>query len=326
VRARLGLVLVVGLVACNDKSTVVSDLAPVVDGEAPSDLAIAVPDANARFYSVAELKACGAATDADCARLLACDPTGLRARFGELGGCNDRMLPVCLRRLSAPSSGVTVAGLHDCAVDLAALGCGDYFNGNTPASCRPVGLLSVGLACGDGTQCKTGFCYRANPDVSLCGTCGLARVVGATCGATQPTGYQCGPGLTCGGGACVTPAVPGGDCTQRACGANLSCVSGACVAPGGIGDACQMGMRMCDLTRGLVCNLDTDRCAVAQMVDVGADCTGARVCGPDGYCNQGTCVPRVEDERACLKSGAPCRAPYLCVGNVCTLPDPLSCS
>jgi len=261
-------------------------------------------------------EACDRRAAAYCARVEACSPHALAARWGDRFNCLQRERASCLQRLGAPGSRDTPSFEAGCALALPQQSCVGLF-ANVPvlACVAPPGGVDDGFHCVTDGQCQSGTCNLGASTV--CGICGAPARAGEACDARS-----CARGLVCASSpaVCVALGLAGAACdAAHPCALGFSCV-GAGTMPGG----CQPAIAVeggdcdpqaataasCDVDRELVCDAATMKC-VATVERPGLLDDGA-ACGPS--------------RGASGASGPACTAPAKCVGGVCTLPDPARCN
>lgn len=289
---------------------------------------------------------CAAYAESYCNKAQACADIYVRLGYGDVATCKSRFADVCKLTVRAPSNGFTADFLTKCVASVPGATCDDLFNGGQTAQCvPPPGLVEDGKACGDDSQCKSGFC-ALDDSVATCGTCGPKPAEGGSCVAND-----CPTGLHCASGKCVKSGVAGSTCGADApCGAFLDCVGGKCQAQAqNVGDACDdKGGISCDFRRGAVCI--GKKCEKLLLVAEGKECglhmSGLKVddvtlCEKSGWCDGldvakgkflGTCKPAAKDGEACktsgsdLSSGPNCLPTATCIASVCRLRDPAACT
>ena len=290
----------------------------------------------------AAVAACTGVSTASCARLGACYPNDLSARYGDGGVCIARTSLPCVASLDVPHSGRTTADEVACAATFASQSCGDFLNGDMTDACAPVsGSLGSGSPCAFSSQCQSRFCGL--PLTSACGTCQSTPALDASCADLS----SCGVDLNCYKSHCIRYSEDGGVCSDlQACGEGLSCVmaadagTGTCQPEGQtVGAACDAKHETaaaCSLAKGLYCVADkksaSDKtCQPVTTVGAGQPCDylpggGYNVCVDDSFCYKfptgdggvaGTCVANAKDGAKCnTVSGPDCDRPARCVGSV----------
>jgi len=308
-------------------------------GEAPADAAPS-PDA-------APAQPCEHAL-ALCTKLAECAPFLLAAGYGDLAGCADRLLKVCVAQSQSDGSGMTLDHILACEAALASATCDDVFANNVPA-CNFRGSYLDGAACGDSSQCASGFCNHAG---NLCGVCAPRGGSGTAC----PSGGndECATGLVCSSGkVCAAPARPGTACDD----ATAPCLAGSfcttaktCALTVAAGAECPGAYF--DARNGTFCfgksTPDSPQLA-AQIGAAGkgetcglAPATGAppTLCAPGsvaackassgsiqlfGIPTDGTCVALTEDGYTCDATKPPCSAGAQCIAGTCQIPSGRYC-
>lgn len=323
-------------IACSSKTASAPDAGPSTGRDAgksghdagiPVDAAVAV---------------CNGVSIASCARLGACYPDDLSARYGDGGACIERTSLPCVASLQVPHSGRTTADEVACAASFASQSCGDFLNGDTTDACAPVaGSLGSGSACAFSSQCQSQFCGL--PLTSSCGVCQSTPAPDASCADLS----SCGNNLSCYKFHCVRYTADGGVCSGlQGCGEGLSCVmaadagTGTCQPEGQTtGAACDSKHEIaaaCSLAKGLYC-VDDKRsakdktCQPVTTVGAGQPCGyltggGYNVCVDDSSCYKvatadggvaGACVANAKDGAKCnTASGPDCDRPARCVGSL----------
>ena len=155
-----------------------------------------------------------------------------------------------------------------------------------------VGSTADGAACQKNEECKSAFCNQTSQDCP--GVCAPQVASGAACKQSQ----ECSGTLVCSGGKCVDnlPSKKGGSCD------NLICDT------------------------GLYCDSTTANPVCAELVAIGAPCSGGgnggTKCAGDGLCSTdiktgaSTCVARAKLGDTCGGPGATdCEAGLVCVPN-----------
>lgn len=282
--------------------------------------------------SVTAAQASADAATAFCARIQSCAPAYLSIGYGDVATCNTRFAKSILPSIGANGSAATPAMLETCAKAIANASCGDLLSRNLPAECRKPGTLADGSACATDDQCLNMRCKVA-PN-AVCGTCGSHAAAGASCAVDE----DCDFGAKCVNGTCAAYGKQGDPCSAtRPCRADLACRSGSCAAPAATGDACT-AFEECDVLHGVGCNPVTKKCEAFSFAQPGNACgfvsSQIVVCqGPGGDCvgatqqnPKGTCKAPAADGAACDNTNGPlCASPAVCMGGICTLPDPAAC-
>jgi hypothetical protein len=275
-------------------------------------------------------------------------------------GDEDRYVQACVLELNAPGA-VAVSALEQCtdAVDGAKATCGTVDDVACPSA---TGTLATGSPCGEGIQCRTGYCKASDP-TSRCGVCtdripagqpcssGDACAYGTSCvsgtgdtptctakplkndvgGSCSAPGTACKDGLRCdlGSGTCVALGAAGAACgTHDDCESQLRCVGGTCAPAKGAGQACSSG----ECAPGLGCDLQSKTCSALVTVEPGQPCDYAVNLCRVGFCQlttslTGTCPAVIPDGQPCdaTSGSATCGAEASCVNGACAIFDPSSC-
>lgn len=289
-----------------------------------------------------------------CDKANACASFFIQVTWGDAALCKTRLNDACLRSAKAPNTGVTAASFDKCVKAIPAITCDDFFNGVPIADCQVTGTQDDGKTCGDGAQCKSGFCAWGG---STCGTCSPKVTEGGAC-----VSSSCPDGLDCVSGKCQKPVAAGGACSvDKPCGSNLSCVTGSCLKTIDVeGAACddkEATAPKCDFTKSLACI--ANKCMKFRIVTTGGECgiradltksppliSDLMVCDKGGYCKGvdtakgvllGTCAPVAGDGQPCnpkastFGEGPGCINPATCVPTgagtegVCKIIDPGTC-
>jgi hypothetical protein len=297
-----------------------------------------------------------AATDlamAYCGRIAACAPLFLQVGYGDMATCVSRSTTAFTSTLTAPNTGWTAAAAEACASAIPMASCDDTLGNDLPAACHaPPGQLAVGAACGDGSQCASGYCNLGTS--GKCGTCAAAT---GGAGAACYRDGDCMTGMTCVGanlntgntaatskptaGACATPGASGAACSAMApCKATLACIGGTCTATEAAGASCTQDpdtFGACAKLAGDYCSAETGgTCKTLGTAAVSQACGGVdgtlTVCSAGGTCvvtglaTSGTCVAPAADFGNCVSSnGAGCLSPAQCVSGTCVTPTPSEC-
>jgi hypothetical protein len=228
-----------------------------------------------RFRLQSDAKASGCDLAAKlCTKLAACAPFLLKAVYGDVTTCSDRLTLACTEQSRSTGSGMTANNLQHCADALDTAACKDVFANNVPA-CTFHGTLPDGATCGDGSQCVSGFCSQGG---SLCGVCAAKGAAGSAC----PSGSndECQTGLVCSSGK-------------------------ICAQPAAVGLICDDTTQPC-LT-GLFCTAAAKTCALT--VPAGQDCPGAYFNFVDGtLCSAKSSAanPQVGTQIGTASAGQPC--------------------
>ncbi|HEV3032902.1 MAG TPA: hypothetical protein VG319_14735, partial [Polyangia bacterium] len=131
------------------------------------------------------IEACAAVAKATCDKRVSCsnkiDATGVGIvrQFGTMAECLTRQALQCLNAFRAPGSGHSLATEQECVAAFASYSCPDFFADAVPTPCQPAGSRVNGAACAFNAQCKSTFCTGEKN--AVCGTCGPAPSVGASC-------------------------------------------------------------------------------------------------------------------------------------------------
>lgn len=273
---------------------------------------------------------------AACDRIVACSPLLGKVSYGDTATCIATLKRAALASVTAPSTALTPAHAIACADKLRSIACNDLFDGKLPAACAPVpGGLAIGAACGDASQCQSGFC--ATPATTTCGTCAVPPAAGQPC-----VSGECPSALKCVAGTCRAPASAGAACgTDQPCGTSLTCVDGQCRNQGKIGDACDLQGKtapVCDLlgaaavcANGKTCEALTlaaagDACGVVDKTLVA--CSARTYCAKTATDIKGVCSARSAEGSGCKEEtdgGPTCVEGLTCVSGVCKFADPALC-
>jgi hypothetical protein len=284
--------------------------------------------------------ACDKLAQARCGHLELCAPFDLEHVRGGMAQCVADEQAVCLNRLAAPGTTLRHTHVTTCATFLAGLACheipfGDVLpddKGNVACE-PPPGPTKTLLACGDDSQCATGYCRKAS--TSACGKCESRKQLGEGCNEDDDCDGFAACAATSTVKKCTKAVTFDLDCTKSECVPPFMCQAGTCVAGGVQGDPCTTSPQNCKQGMGLCCDANTKTCVDTPVVDIGAVCGyidgSFVVCDYGAACvlkagGQGTCkkVPAVGE--ACDSSAAqPCRAPALCTNGKCALSDPRVC-
>lgn len=278
---------------------------------------------------------CASLADTICKSAEQCSPSVVSVQYGDAATCIARYVLACQAATTASGASVKPADYAACASAYAQLDCTHLmavFNGRpSPAACLVYGSRADGKACGQSTQCASGYCQ---PNSVTCGTCEEHQPAGAACKFIS----DCKSGLTClaSNAHCGQPEPAGASCKfSTDCALGLVCTSaGKCGKPGQAGASCTT-LTDCDVMQGLACNAQK-ACAPAGFAKAGEACglvNGSFVaCEGGAYCpipqgqTQGSCKAPAPDGAACsLAQGPPCLAPAACINGTCRLPDPASC-
>jgi hypothetical protein len=268
-RDTIFLVAILTIPACGGSSSIATTPmdAAAVDPDAPAG------DTGAPGGSDAKASGCDLAAKL-CTKLAACAPFLLKAVYGDVTTCSDRLTLACTEQSRSTGSGMTANNLQHCADALDTAACKDVFANNVPA-CTFHGTLPDGATCGDGSQCVSGFCSQGG---SLCGVCAAKGAAGSAC----PSGSndECQTGLVCSSGK-------------------------ICAQPAAVGLICDDTTQPC-LT-GLFCTAAAKTCALT--VPAGQDCPGAYFNFVDGtLCSAKSSAanPQVGTQIGTASAGQPC--------------------
>ncbi len=278
-----------------------------------------------------------------CDKLSQCAPFLLAAGYGDVTQCSARLTNVCTEQASSDGSGMTRASIQACKAALATATCDDVF-GNRLAECAFRGSFADGTACGDNSQCASGFCNRSG---NLCGACSAKQPVGAAC----PSGSndECQTGLVCSTGkVCASPATVGGPCddkTQPCLYGSFCTTAKTCARTVAVGESCPGAY--INIADGTFC---TGRDAVAKSFGTaasGQECglapgagKPATLCAPGGVpaCTplsdsipvlgmptHGMCAAGISDGFTCTAASV-CMAGAQCIAGTCQIPSGKLCS
>lgn len=287
-------------------------------------------------------QACAAYAAAQCGRLSACNAFSLQTEYKDMADCVSRQQALCKPRVTWNGTAETPDTIAACAQALTGLSCADFRGGGTflPAACMKAGMLANGTACGDGHQCKSGYCNLANQ--SSCGKCADRTAAGANCTSSD----ECQGGMVCAGTIsittkrkCVKPVGMGEACSaDLPCQATLYCGGDKKCAPELKESNACAGTSFCG--PGLYCNISVkpNKCAPYKLAQAGDSCNVAAG-APPVKCTGGSscfgaagakkCVAPAADNAACDRTptdkGPGCQSGATCVNKVCTVADPGSC-
>jgi hypothetical protein len=290
--------------------------------------------------SVSADQACTDAANALCAKLNMCSALFVQIVFGDVSTCVSRSHAPCASGLSAHGTGASPSTLEACAQAIPGASCTDVLSHNTPAACKPLmGQLANGTACGDSSQCQSGYCNQGTGigQKSTCGVCGTQAAAGGACKVDDdcPYGAKCNTAQVC-----VTLGAAGATCDgTHPCQGTLACKGGTCATPDAAGQACTVDAsgQSCDTNQGQFCNLTNKVCQMIGTAGPGQPCGfvsgGLVACTGAGLCKtsstpgtSGTCLAPAADGASCDPlMGPSCLPPALCTGGKCTLADPSSC-
>jgi hypothetical protein len=239
--------------------------------------------------------------------------------------CKIRMKPICLSLLQAPGTGFTPEKYDTCAKAYTTADCDELLVfGFRPAACQVQGTLASGAACGDGSQCISGFC--AMDFFTVCGVCADPIAAGGKCSKSS----QCQGDLGCvSPGTCTKLAKQGESCTSLPCAGGLKCMNGTCSSPLTAGTACDPDKDYCDGQIGLQCDSAARKCVDLPTAAIGSTCSHFELCLASGYCNASgsptVCEAATNDGAACDLGNSECKYPAQCVAHVCTTPNAVNC-
>lgn len=282
-----------------------------------------------------------------CTKLDLCSPFYLKAGYGDVAGCTDRLTKVCTAQSQSDGSGMTQANLVACEAALNAATCNDVFANNV-AACTFHGILANGATCGDSTQCASGFCSHGG---NLCGVCAAKGTAGAAC--ASGGNDECQTGLVCSSGkVCVAPAALGGACddTTAPCLIGTFCTTAKTCAltvaagqdcPGaylnfGDGTVCfgkstaanpQLAAQIGTAGKGEICGLAPDNGLPATLCAPGsvAACKATSLINLFGIPTSGVCLALIQDTYRCSLS-TDCFAGAQCIAGTCQIPSGRYCS
>jgi hypothetical protein len=277
-------------------------------------------NADSTTVTVTSAQACAESATDYCGHLMTCAPYFLSTSYGTLADCVASVEHLCGLLLKAPGTGLTPAQLLNCAKANANASCADVTAIDYQfASCKVKGSLNVGAACGDDSQCSSGYCKLDYYQV--CGTCVERRTAGASC--TRSEDCQLGLGCVTPGNCAPLPGL-GASCATTPCAGRLACIGDVCGQPLIKGAACDPQSDNCDLRLGLYCNPSNNTCIEQTLIALGASCTAAfTTCMASASCN-GVCAAPLADGSACTLSDN-CAYPAQCVSGTCVPPDPAQC-
>jgi hypothetical protein len=282
-----------------------------------------------------------------CTKLDQCAPFYLKAVFGDVVGCTDRLTKTCTAQSQSNGSGMTEAAILACEAALSTATCNDVFANKVPA-CTFHGTFADSATCGDNTQCASGFCNHGG---SLCGSCAAKGAAGAAC--ASGSNDECQAALVCSSGkVCVAPAAVGGACddTTAPCLIGSFCTSAKTCAltvavgadcPGGYlnfgdGTVCfgkssatspQTAAQIGTAGPGQICGLSPGAGLPATLCAPG----GVAACSPTrdsidllGITTKGRCAALTQDSYQCAASGE-CFAGAQCIAGTCQIPSGRYC-
>jgi hypothetical protein len=278
------------------------------------------------------IKICEELHDSLCAKIDECVPLHIKLTFGDVENCAKRQALTCANTMAAPGSTVTPAQAMTCITDIDDAICEQIVDRNLPASCRFMGTRDTGMACTEGSQCKTGYCTRPNDE--MCGVCGAPGAANAVCEEDD----DCAPSLVChpDDKKCVAPTAMGMPCTDAVpCRLGLRCAAGTCMPQlSQDGADCEEDSD-CNNSLGLFCNPLNDKCIEIDVATSGETCgviSADEVVQCQGLAEcvintgmQGTCGQVVADGAAC-DGDKLCEPPANCIEGVCKIPSPAMCN
>jgi hypothetical protein len=281
-----------------------------------------------------------------CVKINQCAPFLLKAIYGDLAGCTDRLTKVCTEQEKSEGSGM-VANILACETALGASTCDDVFANNVPA-CAFRGTFVDGAACGDNSQCASAFCAHNG---NLCGVCAAKGASGATC--ASGSNDECQSGLVCSSGnLCVAPAAVGAACNDS----TAPCLIGSfCTLASTCGLTVPVGQECpgtyLNLGDGTVCLGKSSAASPQLSVQLGSAAAGqpcglapsnglpATLCAPGsvaackglsgsidlfGIPTNGLCAALIQDGFTCAASSA-CLAGAQCISGTCQIPSGRYC-
>src|SRR6266705_3070599 len=99
-------------------------------------------------------EACLAVAKARCQRLSSCSASNFQRQWVDEATCEERLKLGCVVGLDAEGTGATAESVQACAAAIPDQTCDDFFQGNTPAECRPVaGSMGDGAPCVASSEC-----------------------------------------------------------------------------------------------------------------------------------------------------------------------------
>lgn len=280
--------------------------------------------------------ACSAWSAAWCGTMQKCAPYWVAANFGTAANCATRQAAVCMAKIKAPDSGLGAAAIEACASAVKTSVECDYYNAiDAVEACRPKpGARKNAAACGDHSQCQSGFCRGL--DSGMCGTCATRSKVGAPC----TVAADCEFGLSCTATqtikVCAERAPVGGKCdASHVCLAPAVCMGGSCAAPALAGKPCDTTLKNCDAGLGFYCHDQKAVCTAYKVANEDDACgyfDGDRIaCAYGLTCKltgggQGECKKIPPDGTGC-SAGTPnaCLAGAVCDSGVCKVMQPDTC-
>jgi len=335
-RKNVLLVAVLWVPACGGSSSI-----PVSSNDAA---AVTEPDIGAPSKGGADAKAMASGCDhaaALCTRMDACAPFFVKAAYGDVVACSDRLTKACTQQSLSSGSGMTEANILACEDSLKTATCNDLFANNLPA-CTFHGTLSDGALCGDGSQCESAFCAHAG---DLCGKCAAKGAAGATC--ASGSNDECQTGLVCSSGKiCAKPAAVGGACddTTQPCLVGTFCTSAKTCAltvaagqpcPGnylnfGDGTLClgQTSAQIGTASAGQPCGLSPGNGLPATLCAPGSVAACTLVSGAIqlfGLPTKGICAAPTQDGYTCAAADI-CLPGAQCIAGTCQIPSGRYCT
>jgi hypothetical protein len=313
--------------------------APITSADGPTVVDAGGDAAAARWLLPAApapvIEACQRYAAAYCERYEACVPQrGLVNTFGDQTFCRARREIVCRQDLLTPGRTESPERRTACAAAISAQDCRGFYFGRPLAACDfPPGALARGAPCFRGSQCGAGLSCEIPTD-EACGTCEPMHEPGGDC--SFWTG-GCPQGMGCYADQCLAPLKLGEACkrTAAACLGGLTCAAQGCAeANGAVGADCSRG-DVCDVMKGLYCDITVGRCAANPApVAAGQPCGVVDAKGVRSLCAEGvtcfapasaptrrTCIPKVAAGQPCnLLTGILCVSPAECVRNQCIVP------
>jgi len=267
-----------------------------------------------------------------CGAINKCVSLFVKQAWGDVATCETRVKLSCTDEVAAPDSGYSPSAVAGCIAAVQGASCTALLD-NTVVGCQLPGTRADGLACGFGSQCKSGFCRKAG----TCGVCGARPAAGDACNENG----DCVTGLVCNGDngkkRCVAPVAAGQTCSAtQPCVSGQSCKVGTCTALAGAGQQC-WGEGSCDIAQSLFCNTGPKLCQIAKMAAPGEACGfvdgNLYLCTAGGECRgtsvlnpRGVCSSTAADGVACGGAQAlSCFGPATCEQGSCKLPNAAAC-
>jgi hypothetical protein len=283
-----------------------------------------------------------------CTLLDSCAPFYVKAVYGDVVACADRVTKACTAQSAATGSGFTQANLLACEAALKTATCDAVFANNLP--CNFNGTLTDGTTCGDNSQCQSGFCQRQRGS-DLCGAC--APKSGAAGACNSGSSDECQSGLVCNQNkTCVAPATIGTACDDKAqpCLTGLFCTSAqTCAVAVAAGQDCPGAFL--DLTHGTLCAGKGTAASPQTSTQLGAAGVGQTcglapgnglpptLCAPGsvaactlvsggitlfGLPTKGLCAAPIQDGFTCSATDI-CQAGAQCINGFCQIPSGRYC-